>query len=462
MQEHKEGDFTPGNAAGVNEDIKEHYVTEEEAVKVSSSSGNISERDDLRQKLREQARTGIEQKISKDDKSIIFGVVGWGQGGSRIAEEFAKYGYPVCVGNTAKQDLEHINLPPDRKLFIDYALGGVGKDIGLGEEAFIESQDQIISMLENTFRDNVDQIIVSVGGGGGTGSGAAVPLAKLVSQFGLPVIVLYTLPMYNEGATTKYNAVKVLDKLSRLVINDEIHSLIIVDNSRIELVYPNVSTGNLWKLANFDIVNGLHIFNALSASSSKYTSLDPMDFARILSTGNCLIYGKMEVPITMESGKVVMREDELASAIINNMNQSLLAEGFDLTETERAGVIVVGKEEILDQIPAVNMNYAFAMLSEATKGTGLFRGIYADEMAGNKLTVYTLYSGLGVPRARIDNLIADAEDEQQNMEAKVGNKKEKMSVLERPQMQQVDRYQKLSQKHTSFGRMVERRKKSRN
>lgn len=456
MQEKETHDgFVPGSVAGADDSIKNHYVTEEEAI---ADGRDVSGQGDLRQELREQARTNVEQETKNDDKSIMFGVIGWGQGGSRIAEEFAKYGYPVCVGNTARQDLEHIRLPENRKLFVDYALGGVGKDINLGEEAFLENQDQIIKLLEDTFQDNVDQIIVAVGGGGGTGSGAAVPLAKLVSQFGLPVIVLYTLPMYNEGATTKYNSVKVLDRLSHLVVSGEISALGIIDNSRIELVYPNVSTGSFWRLANFDIVNGLHIFNALSASSTKHTSLDPMDFARILSTGNCITYGKMEVPVTVENGKVVMREDELAAAVINNMNDSLLAEGFDLTETERAGVIIVGKEEILDQIPAVTMNYAFAMLTEATKGAGLFRGVYADEMAGNKLTVYTLYAGLGIPRARIDNLISDAEEEHQSIEAKIGNKKEKMSVLEKPQLKQVDGYRKLAEKNTSFGRMVSRRK----
>src|SRR5574343_568847 len=68
--------------------------------------------------------------------AIRFGFVGAGQGGSRIAECFHQFGYPTCVINTASQDLTYIKVPEDRKLCMTYGMGGAGKDIAIGADAF--------------------------------------------------------------------------------------------------------------------------------------------------------------------------------------------------------------------------------------------------------------------------------------------------------------------------------------
>ena len=62
----------------------------------------------------------------------VFGV---GQCGSKLAEEFYNRGYDVVAINTAMQDLKHIAIPEKQKLFLDYALGGAGKDLDTGQAA---------------------------------------------------------------------------------------------------------------------------------------------------------------------------------------------------------------------------------------------------------------------------------------------------------------------------------------
>jgi len=396
-------------------------------------------------------------------RSINFGVVGWGQGGSRLTEQFYKFGYPSIVGNTALQDLTHIQMPDSTKIYCNIGLGGVGKDLTLGAEAFQEYQDQILQAIRGGFGDNIDALIVCIGGGGGTGSGAAESLIQAVLTIGVPVLCLYTLPMDNEGSDTKSNAIVTLDRIARLAASKALNGLIVIDNSRIEEQYPDISQGQFWNVANFDIVNILHQFNALSATSTKYQSLDPMDFGRVISTGNCIVYGKMTLPVRMQDNHLEMIDDELARAMVAHMDSSLLANDFDLTQAVCAGVMLTGRDELLNQLPAVNVNFAFSELNDRLGGTArVFRGIYADDNPRDELTVYSIYSGIGLPRERIDNLIAEAQAANAQIETREADTT-RMSVFAENQTVEKEqgRYSELKKKSTAFGRLQKRPGRSR-
>src|ERR1700675_3990584 len=59
-----------------------------------------------------QQETNMAAKIvSKRERSILLGVLGSGQAGSRIAEAFYKLGYDAVAVNTAMQDLKFIDIP---------------------------------------------------------------------------------------------------------------------------------------------------------------------------------------------------------------------------------------------------------------------------------------------------------------------------------------------------------------
>jgi len=290
-----------------------------------------------------------------------------------------------------------------------------------------------------------------------TGAGSVIPMIEAISRTGVPIVVLCALPMANEGSLAKANAVKTLDKIARIAAsgNELIQTLIVVDNSRIEEMYPQIAAGRFWDVANFDIANNLHVFNALTACDSRHASLDPTDFTKILTAGNCTIYGKVEVPILIEDGEIVMSEDELAKAVIRNVEKGLLAEGFNIKETTRAGVLVAANQGILNLMPAVNINYALDALTEALGGASLFHGVYEDDNDKNVITVYTMLSGIGLPRERVDKLLADAEAELEKIDQKQADKS-KMQVFDQNQTVEREKtgYQKMKDRNTTFGRMI--------
>lgn len=420
----------------------------------------IEELRHIAEKRVESNRTLV-QGLKSKKRSIQFGVIGTGQAGSKIAEQFYKFGYPVCAINTAKQDLTLIAIPEENKLHIDYALGGAGKDLALGEQAIMSGMEQIDELLIKTFENKVDSIILTIGLGGGSGAGSVLPMIDAIGRLGIPVVMLCALPMANEGSLAKSNAIRTLDKISKTMSNNEqIQTLIIVDNSRIEEIYPQVSASRFWEVANFDIANTLHIFNTLTACDSKFASLDPTDFVKILTAGNCTIYGKIEIPVKIENNELIMNEGELARALIKNVEKGLLAEGFNVAETTRAGAIITANERVLGLVPAMNINYAMDALTEALGGASLFTGIYEEDNDKDTLTVYTVLSGIGLPRDRVDRLLKEADADLQLIEDKQADKsKMQVFVQDRTIEREKSGYQKMKDRNTSFGRLIANKQK---
>lgn len=401
-------------------------VTEDNQVKRIKTDKEIVEEN---QKLEEalKGKKNMEGKamtvmlVEQQDRSINVGVIGVGQCGSKLAEEFYKRGYTTVVINTATQDLKPIQIPERQKLFLDYALGGAAKDLGTGQAAAEEYSEQILQMLQEHFADN-EVLMLITSGGGGTGSGSAEVMVKLMAQLDKPISVVFVLPMSSEDTLAKHNSIQTLSKLAKLAKEDIVNSLIVVDNAKIELLNPGLSMAEFWKTANNAIVEPLHLFNKLSSNPSPYTSLDPMDFTRVfVGTGDCSLYGMIEV-------ENYMAEESIAEAIITNMENGLLASEFNLQQTRSVGVIVTGSKEILEQIPATNIEYGFAMVNKiCSEGTQVFRGVY--EVPGQTtLKVYSLFSGLGLPEERIAELKAEAERHMASLQGKESSRASNMNI----------------------------------
>lgn len=433
--------------------------------------------DSLRQEMRQKMTTQSEPKAeivkkqavdlstalsNPKSKAVRYGIIGTGHGGSRLAEQFHQFGYSVCVVNTSEQDLYHIQLPEANKLFMDYALGGAGKDMDVGAAATQESEEKIKALVDKVFGEDaksIDALVVCIGGGGGTGTGSAIPLISILSDYQLPITVLYTLPMQSEGTVTKSNAIEGLNKLAQLTVNKLLNGLIIIDNSRIEDLYSDVSLGGFFKVANFDIANIFNSFNTMSSLPTQYTAIDPMDYTKIMTSGGCTIYGKIEIPLVVEDGRVEVGEDDVADLLLQNLQNSMLAEGFNVSEALRFGVYITGKSAYLDQIPAGTFNYAFASLNDELKKADLFKGVYADERLGDSLVVYLLVSGVGLPRERVQQLIEQAQSDVEEMNEKEHNVRAKMEVFQQTNTnKEQDRYRQKKKDGSTFNRMINRRR----
>lgn len=345
--------------------------------------------------------------------------LGLGQGGGRIAHQFWQYGYRrVCAANTAIADIEPLELPDDRKITIG-AGGGAGGSIDMGARLIEEHREDIYDLARTSFGEDFDRIIVTVTAGGGTGAGGvfeAVQIAHdLIDKLGLrnddpmdpQVGVIIALPKEVDGQEAHASAAETLQRLVGLSmgtpakkrakpIGPKISPLVIIDNQRIDKLYPNTPTGKFWGIANHAVCSLIHLLNLVSARESQYTSFDKKDFESILRSG-LVVFGSMPVPDWE-------KREGISVALRNNLDKNLLVSDMDIKTGRIAGCVIVASKDILDnKLPQGHIDEGLAMLGRTIKGEGAVRhGIYAGN--GDGVAVYTMIGGLAPPAGRIAQL----------------------------------------------------------
>lgn len=406
-------------------------------------------------KAKSQAKQ-MEQKLAplapKKEKSLVFGVLGSGQAGSRLAETFFKLGYDAVAVNTAMQDLKFIDIPDSNKLLLHHGLGGSAKDLAIGQAAAEAHRQEIQELITNKLTNSqVNILCLSLGGGSGAGS--CETLVDIFTEVGKPLVVMTVLPMDSEDPQTKKNALETLAKLTKLTQSKKIANLICVDNAKLESIYQNVSQIDFFSTANKAIVETIDVFNTYSSMSSSVKPLDPTEFAKLFLDGEGLsIYGELIVSN--------FREDtSIAEAVISNLDSNLLAGGFDLKQAKYVGVIIAANREVWAATPSASVNYALSMINErANNPSGVFKGIYTIDIPEPVIKVYSMFSGLSLPENRIEQLkketkelssITKGKDEQRNLSLKldVAGTEENVSAAQKVK-------EKIAAKASTFGKFV--------
>lgn len=370
---------------------------------------------------------------------------------SHLAENFHNVGYDAIAFNTAPQDLDPIKLPADNKFLLKYGMGGAAKEIEIGKAAAEAYRENIYELVSEKL-GTCDMLVLCLSLGGGSGAGSAETMVDVLSSFGKPVIVMAVLPMSNEDAQAKKNALETLSKLAKETQNKKIANLIVVDNAKIESIYSSVNQFDFFDVANKAIIEPLDAFNTFSAQPSKVKPLDPMELGKLLTDGGGLsVYGEMTVPNYED-------ETAIAEAIISNLNNGLLASGFDIKQAKYVGAIIAAPKAVWDKIPSASVNYAMSMVHDLCAApSGVFRGIYTSDSTEDAVKVYSFFSGLGLPDSRVQQLKKDAQefaakakvkDEERNLNLKIDTGVEETTS-------QADKIrQKIAMKKSAFGSLL--------
>jgi cell division GTPase FtsZ len=229
-------------------------------------------------------------------------VVGFGQCGGRIADEFARLNgkahglrkLDIVTGafavNTDLADLSGLHaIKPNyrhRILIGSRKTGGhgVGKINELGAEIAKEDADKVVEQIRNSKHfAETDAFLLIAGAAGGTGSGAISVMTQQIKEryVDKPVYNLIVLPFEHEESTedrTVYNVATCL-KSSYLVAD----AIFLVDNQRYAMKDSPISH-NLAKI-NAQIVQPF--FNLLCAGEekkSKYIGAKILDAGDIIQT----------------------------------------------------------------------------------------------------------------------------------------------------------------------------------
>ncbi len=245
-------------------------------------------------------------------------VIGFGQCGGRIADEFARLnrraraqrGIEIITGcfavNTDAADLTGLsNIRPDYQHRI--LIGGrktsghgVGKINELGAEVAREDGDKVVDAIRTAPRFfESDAFLLVAGAAGGTGSGALPIMTQLVKErYGdKPVYTLVILPFQHEEDTeerTVYNSAVCLKS-----VNAVADATFLIDNQR--YIRKDFSLKN--NLAQINALIVEPFYNLLCAGEEKKSKfigakmLDAGDIIQTLVGWTVMGYGKSQLPV---------------------------------------------------------------------------------------------------------------------------------------------------------------------
>ncbi len=133
-------------------------------------------------------------------------------------------GVEFIVINTDAQALHHSHAQVKIHIGKDETRGlGAGANPSVGQAAAQESLDEIKKAIEGA-----DMVFVTIGAGGGTGSGAGHVVAQAAKEMGILVVGFATKPFAFEGEKRRRNAEIAIDNLRKSV-----DTLIIIPNDRL-------------------------------------------------------------------------------------------------------------------------------------------------------------------------------------------------------------------------------------
>ncbi|RMA57700.1 cell division protein FtsZ [Ulvibacter antarcticus] len=311
------------------------------------------------------------------NQSNVIKVIGVGGGGSNAINHMFSQGikgvdFVIC--NTDSQALENSPVPIKIQLGMSLTEGlGAGANPKVGEEAAVESFDELASMLTS----NTKMIFITAGMGGGTGTGAAPIIAKMAKDMDILTVGIVTIPFQFEGKMRCEQAHIGVENL-----RNNVDSLIVINNNKLREVY-----GNLGFKAGFskaDEVLATAARGIAEVITHHYTqNIDLRDAKTVLANSGTAIMGS-------------------ASAVGANRAQEAISKSLDsplLNDNKIKGaknvllLIVSGNEEItIDEIGAIS-DY---IQTEAGHSANIIMGVGEDEALEGAIAITVIATGFNV------------------------------------------------------------------
>lgn len=166
----------------------------------------------------------VEPEIETFAKIKVVGVGGAGGAAINRMVEAGIEAVEFIAVNTDAQALHYSKATTKIHIGKDATRGlGAGADPGVGEHAAMESIDEIKKAIQGA-----DMVFVTIGAGGGTGSGAGHVVASAAKEMGILVVGFATKPFMFEGEKRRRNAEVAIENLRKAV-----DTLIIIPNDRL-------------------------------------------------------------------------------------------------------------------------------------------------------------------------------------------------------------------------------------
>ena len=279
-----------------------------------------------------------EVKPTEVESKASIKVVGVGGAGGSAVErmkEVGLSGVEFVAINTDAQALHH--SPADVKVHIGRGLGA-GGDPEKGREAAEEGREAIDKAL-----DGADMVFITLGAGGGTGSGAGPIVAEEARKKDILTVGVATKPFTFEGARRRANADVAIDKLAR-----QVDALITIPNDRLlQTIDPRTPLLETFKIADDVLRQGVQGISELITEHS-LINLDFADVKAIMKNAGSALMGIGRA--SGENRAVIAAQQAVESPLIEVKIEGArgvlfsVAGGYDMSmsEVQEAAEVITG------------------------------------------------------------------------------------------------------------------------
>ena len=243
-------------------------------------------------------------------KSSIIKVLGVGGGGSNAVNFMFDQnieGVDFIICNTDAKAIEQSRIPNKIQLGPHLTQGlGAGANPEVGKLATEESLEEIKRILEV----NTKMAFITVGMGGGTGTGGAPIIAQICKDLGILTVGIVTTPFGFEGPRRLQQAQEGIAQLK-----PHVDTLLVISNDKLRMQYGNLKMKEAFGKADNVLATAAKCITDI-INSRGHIIVDFADVCTVMKNGGVAILGKAEVE--GENRAQLAIEEAIASPLLND------------------------------------------------------------------------------------------------------------------------------------------------
>jgi cell division protein FtsZ len=309
-------------------------------------------------------------------KSSIIKVLGVGGGGSNAVNFMFQQdieGVDFIICNTDSKAIEQSLVPNKIQLGPHLTQGlGAGADPSVGKMATEESLEEIKRILEV----NTKMAFITVGMGGGTGTGGAPIIAKICKDLGILTVGIVTTPFGFEGPRRQKQAEEGINELKPYV-----DTLLVISNDKLRVQYGNLKMKEAFTKADNVLATAAKCITDV-INSRGHIIVDFADVCTVMKNGGVAILGKAEVAGENRAERAI--EEALNSPLLND-NDIKGAKWILLNINSAEGE----HECSMDELEAINT----ILRARTGEHSDVIMGMGYDESLGDKLGITLIATG---------------------------------------------------------------------
>jgi cell division protein FtsZ len=313
--------------------------------------------------------------LPKEQSSIIK-VIGIGGGGSNAVNYMYSQsieGVNFIICNTDAQAIAQSHVPNKIQLGPHLTQGlGAGANPDIGRQATEESLEEIKRILEV----NTKMVFITVGMGGGTGTGGAPIIAKICRDLGILTVGIVTTPFSYEGKKRQLQAEEGIK-----VMKQYVDTLLVISNDKLRHQFGNLKMKEAFSKADNVLATAAKCITDVINSTGQI-NVDFADVCTVMRNGGVAILGSALAQGETRARQAI--EEALNSPLLNDNDISgakWILININSSEGEH--------EFTMDEVEVIQNH----LLSQTGEDTDIILGLGYDNNLNEKISITLIATG---------------------------------------------------------------------